>query len=317
MNMVSTLDLEERYREMLRCQFPQLYVNHADALDALDGETLAAAEILLTYADRLPIETVSRMKSLKWIHAAQSGIEAMPGALLQKMGVFVTNSKGINSVTIAEYVMSMLLGMVRNQARFYEAYQDKHWDTTTRIDELYGKSVGILGVGMAGRETAKRAKAFDMKVYGFGRTKSSCEYLDRSFVTGELREFLSICDFVIICMPLTSETFHLFAGQVFDWMKTSAILINIGRGSIVKEEDLIRALREKKLAGAILDVMETEPLPADSPLWTMEHVMITPHIAGDRQPSYMPRMMDIFCHNLSVYPKFDSMKNPVNLTQCL
>lgn len=313
MNIVSTLDLEEQYREMLRCQFPQLSVKHVSSLEALGDESLADAEILLTYADGMPKEAVSRMKSLKWVHIAQSGIEAMPGELLQKMGVFVTNSKGINSVTIAEYVMSMLLGIVRNQARFYEAYKDKHWDMATRIDELAGKSIGILGVGMAGRETAKRAKAFDMKVYGFGRTKSSCEYLDRSFVTGELREFLSICDFVIICMPLTDETFHLFAGEVFDWMKTSAILINVGRGPIVKEGDLIQALKEKKLAGAVLDVMEAEPLPADSPLWTMEQVMITPHIAGDRQPSYMPRMMDIFCHNLSVYPKFDSMKNPVDL----
>ena len=231
------------------------------------------------------------------------------------MGVAVTNSRGINSITIAEYVMNMMLNVVRNQAAFYKAYQEKRWDMVTRLDELAGKSLGILGMGMVGRETAKRAKAFDMLVYGLDRGKVDCEWLDGAFVTAELKEFLAVCDFVVICMPLTEETYHLFSGEVFDWMKETAVFMNVGRGPIVKEEDLIVALRQKKLAGAILDVMETEPLPADSPLWTMDNVMITPHIAGDRQASYMPRMMEILCHNLSLYPDIASMKNPVDLTQ--
>jgi len=315
MKIVSTLELGERYREMLAERLPQFPVVHVGALTELDERELAEVEILLTYGNGMTEEVVRRMKSLRWIHSGQAGIDAMPKQLLHQMGVAVTNSRGINSITIAEYVLNMMLNLVRNQVAFYEAYKEKRWDMVTRLDELAGKSVGILGMGMVGRETAKRAKAFDMKVYGLDREKVECEWLDRSFVTLELKEFLSICDFVVICMPLTKETHHLFAGEVFGWMKETAVLMNVGRGPIVKEEDLIEALRQNKLAGAVLDVMETEPLPSDSPLWTMDHVMLTPHIAGDRQASYMPRMMEILCHNLSLYPDIASMKNPVDLTQ--
>lgn len=315
MKIVSTLKLKNKYREMLRDRFPGITVNHADALSALGKEELGQVEVLLTYGNGMPEELVSRMTSLRWIHSGQAGIDAMPKELLHDMGVAVTNSRGINSITIAEYVMNMMLNIVRNQDIFYDAYKEKRWDMTTRLDELAGKSVGILGMGMVGRETAKRAKAFDMQVYGLDRGKSDCEFLDRSFTTGELKGFLPICDFVIICMPLTDETCHMFSGDVFEWMKETAVLMNVGRGPIVKEEDLIEALDRGKLAGAVLDVMETEPLPAHSPLWTMEHVMITPHIAGDRQASYIPRMMEILCHNLSLYPNVGAMKNPVNLTQ--
>lgn len=315
MKIISTLQLSHKYREMLSERFPELTVTHVDSLAALGEEELEQVEVLFTYGDGMTEELVSHMASLKWIHSGQAGIDAMPKKLLHDMGIIVTNSRGINSVTIAEYVMSMMLNIVRNQDKFYDAYKEKRWDMETRLDELAGKSVGILGMGMVGRETAKRARSFDMQVYGLDREKSDCEFLNRSFVTGELKEFLSICDFVVICLPLTDETHHLFSGDVFEWMKETAVLMNVGRGPIVKEEDLITALNTGKLAGAVLDVMEIEPLPADSPLWTMEHVLITPHIAGDRQASYMPRMMEILCHNLSLYPSTGAMKNPVNLTQ--
>lgn len=315
MTIVSTLELGEKYRNLLAERLPRFHVMHVGALTELDEQELAEVEILLTYGNGMTEDIVRRMTSLRWIHSGQAGIDAMPKQLLHQMGVAVTNSRGINSITIAEYVMNMMLNYVRNQAAFYEAYKEKRWDMVTRLDELAGKSVGILGMGMVGRETAKRAKAFDMKVYGLDRGTVECEWLDRAFVTAELNEFLAVCDFVVICMPLTEETHHLFAGGVFDWMKETAVLINVGRGPIVKGEDLIEALRKKKLAGAVLDVMETEPLPADSPLWSMDQVMITPHIAGDRQASYMPRMMEILCHNLSLYPDIASMKNPVDLTQ--
>lgn len=315
MKIISTLGLEEKYRIMLEERLPELSVTHVESLLTLSEQELAQVEILLTYGNGMTEDVVRRMTALRWVHSGQAGIDAMPKKQLYQMGVAVTNSRGINSITIAEYVMSMMLNLVRNQTAFYEAYKEKRWDMETHLDELAGKTLGILGMGMVGRETARRAKAFDMNVCGLDREKVECEFMDQSFVTATMKEFLAFCDFVVICMPLTEETYHLFAGEVFDWMKETAVLINVGRGPIVKEQDLIEALKHKKLAGAVLDVMETEPLPADSPLWNIDHVMVTPHIAGDRQASYMPRMMEILCHNLSLYPDIASMKNPVDLTQ--
>ena len=117
----------------------------------------------------------------------------------------------------------------------------------------------------------------------------------------------------MICMPLTEETHHMVDKEFLSHMKTSAVLMNVGRGPIVKTEDLVNVLRNKKLRMAILDVLEEEPCPADSPLWEVDNLIITPHIAGDRQKSYMPRMMRILTDNLNKYPDFDRMENPVNI----
>lgn len=261
----------------------------------------------------MPEELVEKMISLKWIHSGQAGIDAMPRALLERMGVVVTNSRGINSVTIAEYVISMLLNLARNNAAFYRAQREKRWDMETKQDELAGKTIGIAGLGMVGREIAKRAKAFDMTVYGMNMVPVELKEMDRQFLPDGLHEMLPCCDYVVSCLPLTEQTKHLFSSPEFRLMKQTAVMVNVGRGPVVREADLIKALADGEIYGAVLDVFEQEPLPAGSPLWDMEHVIVTPHIAGDRQLSYMPRMMDILCRNLSRYPELAQMENQVDL----
>ncbi len=311
--IVSTLDLEKKYRRMLEERCGQYQVEHVKNLGELSGEQLEAVEILFTYGYDMPEELVRRMKKLRWVHSGQAGIDTMPGRLLDEMGVFVTNSRGINSVTIAEYVMCMLLNLERNTYRFYDAYRRHEWDMETRLDEVMEKKLTILGMGKVGMEIAKRARGFEMEVTGVDLMQVKSPYIDRFFDTEHMKEALAGCDYLVICMPLTKETCHMVDKEFLSWMKESAVLVNVGRGPIVKTEDLIGALERRKLRMAILDVLEEEPLPASSPLWELPNVIVTPHIAGDRQRSYMPRMMRILCDNLNRYPDFAQMENPVNI----
>lgn len=313
MYIVSTLDLPEEYREMLRRECSQYEVEHVEKLADLSEEKLEKVEILLTYGNQMPEQIVSKMKSLRWIHSGQAGIDAMPKELLADMNVFVTNSRGINSITIAEYVMCMILNLERNTYLFYEAAKRCEWDMNTHLDEVAEKTITIMGLGKVGMEIAKRAKAFDMKVVGVNLTKVNSDYVDEQYPPEDIQKIAGNTDYLVICMPLTKDTYYMIDKDVISKMKENAVLINVGRGPIVKTDDLVEALEKKSLRAAVLDVLEEEPLLPDSPLWKLENLMITPHIAGDRQKSYMPRMMRILCKNLNLYPVFDKMENPVNV----
>lgn len=313
MKIISTLDLPVKYKEMISRECPNYQVEHIDKLEELNEKTLKDVEILLTYGYDMPKEIVANMKALRWIHSGQAGIDNMPKELLGDMGVFVTNSRGINSITIAEYVLCMLLNLERNTYQFYEAYKQKVWDRETHLDEVAGKTIGIFGMGKVGMEIAKRASVFGMKVLSMNMTRVESTFIDEQYLPSQLIEMAGQCDYVIICLPLTGKTYHIFDESVFEAMKRGAVLVNVGRGPIVKTEAAVQALGNGKLRAAILDVLEEEPLPTDSELWEIKNLLITPHIAGDRQASYMPRMMRILCDNLKKYPNFEKMENPVNV----
>lgn len=313
MFIVSTLGLEEQFQTMLKENCPRCQVEHIGDLSALTKEQLKKTEVLFTYGYDMEPQIVRQMESLRWVHSGQAGVDAMPGKLLDEMGVFVSNSRGINSVTIAEYVMCMLLNLERNTYRFYDAFRQHKWDMETHLDELLEKKLTILGMGKVGMEVAKRAKGFDMEVTGVNLVPVISEYVDHALTTGQMKEAVADCDYLVICMPLTEETHHMVDKEFLSNMKDSAVLMNVGRGPIVKTQDLVDVLKQKKLRMAILDVLEEEPCPSDSPLWELDNLMITPHIAGDRQKAYMPRMMRILMNNLNQYPDFSKMENPVNI----
>lgn len=300
---------------MLSQRFHGYEIFHVHKLNELNKEGLADTEILLTYGDNMPEELVAEMTSLRWIHSGQAGVDSMPGELLAKMGVFVTNSRGINSVTIAEYVLCMMLNLERNTYRFYEAYKKGIWDTETRLDEITGRTIGVLGLGNVGKEIAKRAKAFDMTVLGMDLAVTDCPFIDQQYRPKDLDTVLMESDYIVICLPMTKETYHTIGEKQIAKMKKQAVIINVGRGAVVETAAVVDALKKEQIRAAILDVLEEEPISQDSPLWKVDNLMITPHIAGDRQASYMPRMMDILCYNLNVYPEFSAMKNPVNVVK--
>lgn len=167
--------------------------------------------------------------------------------------------------------------------------------------EIHENTIGIIGVGTIGKETAKIAKAFGMKVLGLRHSGKAEEYVDEIYTSNQLDLLLPKCDYVVVTLPLTKETFHLFGAEQFKQMKTSAYFINIGRGEIVNEEDLVMALKDGEIAGAGLDVFEKEPLSVDSPLWGMENAIITPHTAGPTEHYNKRVVEDILIPNLKDY----------------
>jgi len=307
---VSTLNLEEEYRNLLEREFPLTPILHTQ-LNRLNDHILEQVDSLFTYGYDLTPEILGKMSSLKWLHIGQSGMDPLPFDQLREQKVFITNSRGINSPTIAEYVMCALLNVVRKSFTYAEKARQKVWDVDTTVDELLGKTLGIFGMGMVGSEIAKRAKVFGMKVLGVDVVSPTTPDVDQMYSPDQRLEVLPQCDFVVLCMPLLPSTTGMIGRKELTMMRPTAWLMNVGRGPLLGESDLLDAIDAKKIAGAVLDVFAEEPLPKANELWNRENVWITPHTAGDHFAQYAPRMVEILRFNLAQYPNFEQMKNPV------
>jgi len=241
--------------------------------------------------------------SLKWVQSGGAGVERYMTPDFIASPILLTNAQGIYAIPIADHVMAFILYfsrrfdvLVRNQLR-------REWADWGTVDlhELAGKTLGIVGLGGIGTEVARRAKAFDMRVIATRRRPDlPSKHADEIRGIDGLGWLLQESDYVLLSLALTRETRGLIAEAELESMKPTAYLMNVGRGGLVDEAALVRALQEGKIAGAGLDVFAQEPLPEDSPLWEMPNVMITPHDAGDSPRSH-ERLMDLFCENLRRY----------------
>ena len=174
--------------------------------------------------------------------------------------------------------------------------------------------MGIIGAGAIGCEVARLSKALGMTVLGVKRRVTPLEYFDEVYSNDDLDKVLPLCDFVVIVTPLTDATRHMFNMDKFRIMKKTAVVINIARGPVVKEDDLIRALQTGEIGGAALDAVEEEPLSSDSPLWDMDNVIITPHCAADSK-LYIDRAIALFCENLKLYEEGKPLLNEIDMKQ--
>jgi phosphoglycerate dehydrogenase-like enzyme len=248
---------------------------------------------------------------LKWIHATSAGVDALMFPALIKGNVTVTNARGIFDRTIAEYVLCSILMFAKDfprSIRLQLKHEWKHRDT----ERAEGKQVLVVGAGSIGRQIGRLVNAAGMHAHGIARTPRQ---KDPDFVAvhgnDELYDQLSHADFVVIAAPLTPQTEGLFDSKAFAAMKKSARLINIGRGPIVKTDDLIKALDDGEIAGAALDVFEEEPLPKDHPLWERDNVIMTAHMAGDFI-GWKRALTDQFLENFDRWHKGGELFNLVN-----
>jgi len=275
------------------------YQEDPAAREQLDAR-LAEAEVIFTF--RFPRNVLSRAPRLKWIQVMSAGVDRFLDKELLQSPVMLTNVSGITATPIGEFVLALMLMFVKQAPRFFEMKQEKHWERFTP-SVLRGKTVGIVGLGSIGREVARLARAFGMRVLATRRSTrrvTRARNVDLMLPREQLPRLLSDSDFVVITLPLTSET-HQFIGEAeLRAMKPTAYLINIGRGRLIDEEALVRALSENWIAGAGLDVFATEPLPADSKLWELPNVIYSPHIAGGME-DYVTQATELFCENLRRY----------------
>jgi D-2-hydroxyacid dehydrogenase (NADP+) len=273
-------------------------------------EVLPDAEIIITFG-RLDRDILKTCRSLKWVFSMSAGVEKLPLAELREMGVTVTNARGIHGPQIAEQTMGMIITFNRCLNRCARNQLQKRWEVLP-VGELTGETLCIIGAGSIGKEIARKAKAFDMKVIGLKRHPETLEHFDLVWPVDKLHEALRQADYSVLITPLTDDTYHLIGAQEFRVMKRGSIFINVSRGDTVDETALIEALQNGSIAGAGLDVFHEEPLPPGSPLWDMENVMITPHNAGS-SPHYITRIIDLFLANLSCYRQGKPLPNRIDL----
>lgn len=270
--------------QSIRARWPEMRLVHLPDYDRLPAE-LPDTDIFVGYS--LRAEQLQHAKKLKWIHSTAAGVAQLMYPELRDSGIVVTNPSGVFSTPMAEHTMGLLIALARNfpdsvrhQDRCHWGQQEM-WDGPPHFTELNGLVLLILGFGSIGRELAKRARAFGMRVWGVTRSgKGDASLAEKIIPVSRLEEALPHADYVVIAAPETVETRRMIGAAQIARMKPGARLINVGRGSLLDEAALIHALETGALAGAALDVTPVEPLPPHSPLWKAPNLFITPHTSA-------------------------------------
>jgi phosphoglycerate dehydrogenase-like enzyme len=270
--------------ETLRERWPQMQVAHAPTFSEMLPE-LPDTDIFVGAVIRSA--HVKQARKLKWIHSTSAGIGQLTFPEITDTGIVVTNASGVFSVPMAEHTIGLILALARNFPDTTRQQDQKIWsqqflwDRPQHLTEINGTTLLIVGFGSIGKEIAKRAMALDMKVIGVNRSgQGDRKHAQQIVPFVKLHEVLPEADFVVLCAPETAETRNLFDLKRFIQMKRGARLINLGRGSILDEAALVRALESGHLGGAAVDVTDVEPLPPESPLWTAPNLLITPHTSA-------------------------------------
>jgi len=262
---------------------------------------LQEAEILFGWIHQFPKDLPERISRLKWVQVMSAGVDSLPEKIM-KSPIRIATVRGLHRTPMGEVVLEMMLMFVKDAPSCLLMKQAKQW-RRYKPKLLQGQTVGILGLGAIGGEIARLCKAFDMKVVGVSRSAGEAQTIpdvDRVYPRERLTDLLAESDFVVLALPLTKETKGLIGEKELRAMKPTSYLINVARGAIVDEEALQRALEEKWIAGAGLDVFVKEPLPPESKFYELPNVIFSPHISGE-MPEYETRATDVFCENLRRY----------------
>lgn len=271
-------------------------------------------EITVMIGSPMPIDEklIELLPNLKWIHSTHAGLSGdreLNWALVDKHGISITTSK-IHSKAISEMALAMILSLNKKIPEFVRR-QDKHiYSDAPKTDMLFGKTALIVGTGHIGSEIGRKLKSgFDVNLYGINSDGRDVEYFDEVHTMDSLDSLLPKADIVVISCALTPKTERLIDINKLKLMKPSAIFINIARGQIVVQNDLIKALRNKTIAGAGLDVFEAEPVPSDDPVWELQNVVITPHMSGLFK-GYDESVIQLFLKNFPYFEKGTPDKMP-------
>jgi D-2-hydroxyacid dehydrogenase (NADP+) len=299
MNKILVVDQNAAiYRDRLLAEFPALRI-----LAARDGkelpQDLSDFEVLISFGMGLPDDFYRRATGLKWFQCLATGVDHVLRQPDLRPDTVVTSGRGIHGAPMRETVLYLMQGVSRNVARLVEDNKARIWDRRF-YKLLYGRTAVIVGVGVVGIAIGRLLKAFGMQVIGVTRTPRQVEGFDDMLPMAQLRDAAARADFLINVLPATAENARVFSGAIFAAMKPSAYYINAGRGQTTDETALIEALAERRIAGAGLDVFQTEPLPPESPLWELPNVFITPHLGGYTS-DYEDLIMPLIIGNLRLY----------------
>lgn len=258
-------------------------------------------------------DLVKKAENLKWLHLPSAGVDRYANhEIYQNQDILLTNSSGVYGKPIAEHVFAMIMAHNRKLIDYAYDKKEKKWQRRNEIKDFFNSTVGILGLGDIGSTIAKRAKAWGAEVLALKRTMTELpDYVDQIYLNQDLDKLLKRSDYIILTLPGTPETEGIIGRDQLKLMKDTAFIVNIGRGSLIKQDDLVKALTENWIAGAGLDVTEPEPLPETSKLWEMDNVILTPHTSGF-SPTNDQRRFEIFKDNLKLYLENKKLTNQVD-----
>ena len=270
--------VRNQYRDRLAAQFPEINVTLVDHHSKV-APYIASADALVTFAPMLSDHVLEQAQRLKWVQALGTGVDNLIDRPALRRDVIVTNVHGIHGAPVSEAAIASMLALARNLPRAIRL-QDKHQWVRWPAQLLHNKTVGIFGIGAIAEALAPKCKALGMQVVGVSSAPRPVDGFDRMHPTSELADIVGTFDFFVLLTPLTEKTRNSIGATVFAAMKPTAFFVNLARGGVVDESALVAALRDKRIAGAALDVFVEEPLPPDHPFWDMDNVIITTHQGG-------------------------------------
>lgn len=260
-----------------------------------------------------PIFNLAMPGPLRWIHSRSAGVDRMLFPALVESPVVLTNGRGVFGPGLGEYVAAAVLFFAKDLGRMRRSQAARRWDPFF-VEWVRGRTLGIVGYGDIGRAVAERMRAFGMRILALRRRPERTAgdpLVDEVLGPERLVELMGRSDYVVISTPLTPETRGLIGEREIAAMKPTGVLVNVGRGRVVDEEALVRALAERRIRGAALDVFATEPLPAEHPLWGMEHVLLSPH-CGDQTQGWVAEAMQAFFENLTRFQRGEPLAGVVD-----
>jgi phosphoglycerate dehydrogenase-like enzyme len=316
MKIVSTVALNDPQRNVLRGAVPRAELVDKQCRTPEDIAAMLShgCDVMLTF--RMPGDLLARAPHLKWVQLLSAGADHALGGPLKSAEIAMTTSSGIHATPIAEYTIASMLAYAHKFHLIMRAQLRHEWlrsgQFMNTIDELRGRTLGIIGYGSIGRETARLATAFGMRVLGLKRDPANRRdpgwspaglgdpegsIPEKFYGSDECEAILRESDYVSVTLPLTEHTRRFIGAREIAAMKPGAYIVNIGRGEVIDEAAMIDALRAGKIGGAGLDVFEKEPLPGESALWELENVILTPHMSGANR-GYMDKACELFADNL-------------------
>ena len=294
------------------------------SLEGLSDDSLDDVEVLLR--GPLPAATFDRLlarcPSLRWVHSATAGVERVLTPTAARRGLMITNARGVFSEPIAEYVLMMVLSVIRRLPQLLELQREHTWQPLA-AREMRDVTIGIVGLGSIGRAVADLAGAFGARVVAVRRdadadpgpaatnTDPRIEGIDLVLPPDQLPDLLAQSDFVVLALPLTADTEDLFDAHRLGLMKSGAWLINVARGGLIDERALVRALRSGHLGGAVLDTVRNEPVEPSSPLFDVPNLILTPHTSWS-SGRVLDRSIELFCDNLARFAAGEALLNTVD-----
>lgn len=297
----------DKYKELIeksRKDIALLMCKNDEEIDKYIGE----ADIIFS-GSTFPVNFLRKAKKLKWVQSMSAGVENFTSSGLIESNIILTKVKGVFGPIMSEYVIGHIFAITQNIKNIYENKRNKIWKQFV-VGSIRNATMGIMGLGSVGAYIAYMLHLLGANVITIDEQEKRLPYIGQEYLIDDLYDFLVKPDFLIITLPLTSKTRNLIGENEFNIMKKNIYIFNISRSGIVQTEALIKALKSKKISGAVLDVFDKEPLPKDHELWTLDNVTITPHISG---PSLPEDIVKVFLDNLVRFEKNKKLKGIVDL----